>query len=192
MINNPGLVKFFQVLTYSVVKPVLLIMGSKFTSINNVGKGQILMANHISYFDFLLVPGCVKFSEFIKNGPFYSMTANKYLEIPIIGMWLQVNGAFHAHPNAQKKEYGIDASVKLLKRGNCLIIFPQGSLPRGRIRKPHNGVRVIANKTGSKIVPLFIGRISKFKFEVVSDKEFDSSEMTTEEIFHESLKLERK
>ena len=113
------------------------------------GTGFILASNHISYFDPPLVGCCVK-------REFYFFAKRELFRFKLFGWVLyQVN----ARPvnRAGVDRAAIDTAIEILKSGNALTVFPEGTRSKTKDFLPVKpGIGMIARQAEAAIVPAYI------------------------------------
>ncbi|MFD0586881.1 lysophospholipid acyltransferase family protein [Paenibacillus sp. GCM10027627] len=106
----------------------------------------ILASNHISNFDpptiGVLVPRKVHF-----------MAKEELFKIPVLGMLIRSFGAFPVKRGGVSKD-AIKSAITLLKSGEVMGIFPEGS--RSNAGAAKKGAAMIAFRSGATIVPVAI------------------------------------
>ena len=109
----------------------------------------IFAANHNSYADPPLVACGVR-------RPVYFMAKKELFGIPVLGWLIKRTHAFPVD-RAAADFSALNNAVNLLKAGNALLIFPEGTRHRkGKARKLKNGVAMLAVTTGARVVPVAI------------------------------------
>lgn len=117
--------------------------------------GVILCANHRSLWDPVLM-GCsvgrkVRF-----------MAKEELFKVPVLGMLIRSLGAFPVKRGKADIE-SIKTALTLLKEGNVLGMFPEGTRVRkGRKSDAKAGAALIAVKSGVPIVPMAISGSYRF------------------------------
>lgn len=114
----------------------------------------ILAANHISNWDppFL--------GTFAGRVVCY-MAKEELFKNPVLGAAIRALNAFPVKRGASDKS-AIKNAVKILKGGNCLGLFPEGTRSKtGKIGKAESGVSLIAAMTKAPIVPAAIVNTEK-------------------------------
>ncbi len=109
--------------------------------------GLVLVANHISYWDPVVV-GCAV------NRQVCFMAKAELFHIPLLGPVIRALGAFPVQ-RAKSDRNAIRTAVKLLKEGNVVGVFPEGTRSHtGKLMKPHLGAAMLAFKAGVPMLPV--------------------------------------
>jgi 1-acyl-sn-glycerol-3-phosphate acyltransferase len=96
------------------------------------------------------------FSLFISPRKVFFMAKEGVFHPAIFGALLLRLGAFPVHRNSADRE-SMRLAEEVLKRGQALILFPEGTRKSGTsIEALHDGVVFIASRSGAKIVPVGI------------------------------------
>jgi len=113
------------------------------------GKSIIVAANHISYFDPVIVSLATK-------RPIAFMAKEELFSVPMISQFIQILGAFAV--NRKKLEIATIKSAKaVLTTGWILGIFPEGTrITTGKIGNINKGFGSLAKSTNSEIIPIGI------------------------------------
>ena len=112
----------------------------------------LICANHSSWWDPVLLV-CALACDF----PLRIMAKEQLFKIPIIGGFIRRMGAFPV--DRGNSDIGaIKNSIKSLREGFSLLIFPEGTrVKKGQNVRPKGGVTMIAIRAGAKLLPVFIG-----------------------------------
>ncbi|MFH0702084.1 MAG: lysophospholipid acyltransferase family protein [bacterium] len=112
-------------------------------------KSILVAANHISFFDPVIVSLAVK-------RPVAYMAKQELFQVPIISQIIQILGAFAV--NREKLEISTIKSAKIILTTNWLLgIFPEGTrIKPGKIGNIHKGFGYLAKTTNSEILPIGI------------------------------------
>jgi 1-acyl-sn-glycerol-3-phosphate acyltransferase len=112
--------------------------------------GPVLIAPiHRSNVDFA-------FSLFISPRKVFFMAKEGIFHPAIFGALLTRLGAFPVDRTSADRE-SLRLSEEVLKRGQALVLFPEGTRKEGSVVEPlHDGAAFIAARTGAKIVPVGI------------------------------------
>jgi cytidylate kinase len=117
--------------------------------------GVILASNHISYYDppFVSV-SCPREVHFMAKRELFS--------IPILGFIIRNLNAFPVNRGKYDRQ-ALEAAINVLKRGEALIVFPEGTRSRkkGEFLSPKAGIGVLAREGQVPIVPTFISGSDK-------------------------------
>ncbi len=107
----------------------------------------ILAANHRSFLDPFVIGALV-------HRPVYYMAKRELFERPLQARLLSALGAFPVDRGASD-ERAMATAEAILARGDCVVIFPEGTRIRGdALGRPHRGVARLALRSGAKIVPI--------------------------------------
>ena len=109
--------------------------------------GVILAANHTSYLDPPLVGSAVR-------RPIHFMAKAELFGVPALGWFIARAHAFPVHRGAADRR-ALRTAVQLLRQGEVLLIFPEGTRsPDGRLMPAELGVGIIALRSGAPVVPV--------------------------------------
>jgi 1-acyl-sn-glycerol-3-phosphate acyltransferase len=110
----------------------------------------ILCANHISWWDPVLVANAIK-------RPIHFMAKIELFRHPIFAALMR---AIHAFPVDRGKPdlSAIRDSISIVKNGDLLGIFPEGTRQRGTgvLGEMHPGAALVALRSGSPVIPIAI------------------------------------
>lgn len=125
------------------------------------GKPFIVAANHVSWFDPFLVSHLFRFQ--LRFFPFRYPTAPiHYFTWKRPFIW-----AMGSYPvfKGQGLDKTLKESLKILRMGNNIVIFPEGKVKRqGRRRLARRGIAYLASKTKVPIVPCLIQGFEPHKY----------------------------
>ena len=139
----------------SVLAPLVRILFNvKTTGLENLPKGgYILVGNHLSYLDPLAFAYSVYFH--MKRAPHY-LAKEGLFRVPVLGCILPKVGQIPVYRSGRGNEEPMRAAKELLKAGQVVVIFPEGTLTRDPDLWPMRGksgaVR-LAVELGLPIVP---------------------------------------
>jgi len=112
--------------------------------------GTIIAPNHVSYWDPPLVGAA------LRGYRVHFMAKRELFRFPIFGMILKMIHTFpvdRGTPNIS----AFREALRLLNRGNTLVVFPEGGRGKeGRLKPPQPGVAWLADKTKLPVVPTLI------------------------------------
>jgi 1-acyl-sn-glycerol-3-phosphate acyltransferase len=141
----------------------------------------IIAANHISNVD---PPAIIPFVYKIR--PVSVMAKKELFKIKIIGSFFSYFGAIPVDRKAAGGDISaIKKSVEVLKKGGCLLIFPEGTRSKNKNIEPKAGIAYLAHKTSAQIVPVKIFNSENFlklgKILIMVGKPIDSNFIKTKD-----------
>lgn len=128
-----------------------ILRGMEVRGTENIpSRGAALIAcNHVAYFDPPLI-GSASPREF------YYMAKKELFENSLLGWLIDKYNAIPISRGSFDRE-GILKATEVLKKGNALLVFPEGTRSKdGDLKEPKLGVAKLALETGSPIVPACI------------------------------------
>lgn len=145
--------KFYTAM-WKLLRPlVLLLHPLEIQGKENLPDEPVLIcANHSSWWDPVLLV-CALACDF----PLRIMAKEQLFKIPIVGGFIRRMGAFPV--DRGNSDIGaIKNSIKSLKEGFSLLLFPEGTrVKKGQNVRPKGGATMIAIRAGVKLLPVFIG-----------------------------------
>jgi 1-acyl-sn-glycerol-3-phosphate acyltransferase len=113
--------------------------------------GCVLVANHVSFVDALVIAGCCKRSvRFVMY--------HKIFNAPVVGRFFKMANAIPIAPANEDRQImrsAFDEIQLALEKGHMVCIFPEGKLTAdGEINSFRRGIEKIVNATNVPIVPL--------------------------------------
>jgi 1-acyl-sn-glycerol-3-phosphate acyltransferase len=109
----------------------------------------ILAANHRSFLDPFVIGA-------LARRPVYYMAKRELFERPLQARLLSALGAFPVD-RGTGDEQAMDTARALLDRGECVVIFPEGTrIRRGPLAAPRRGAARLALQTGAPVVPVAV------------------------------------
>ena len=122
--------------------------------LDNVPRGAavIVASNHASYVDPPLIGG-------VFPGRLRYLAKESLFGIPLLGSLIRALGAVPVRrDDGQNAGAVMKSLLSLLKSGECVLLFPEGSRsPDGRIKPLEAGVALLSVKTGVPVLPVYIG-----------------------------------
>ncbi|MEK7595560.1 MAG: 1-acyl-sn-glycerol-3-phosphate acyltransferase [Patescibacteria group bacterium] len=116
-----------------------------------INKPLIIASNHQHFLDPFFVMASLSFKDFLKCLPIRFITANKYMKFPLLPLLLTF-GCYKA--NKEENYSCTDESIKFIKNGFTVFIFPEGGIVKEKLNNPKIGVGVIAIKSTAKVLPV--------------------------------------
>lgn len=153
---RPRRIGFWYRLAVSVVKPLLLLFTSRrWRGGENIPRsgGVILAANHISYVDPLMVAHFV-----YEHGRLVRFLAKQSLfEVPFIGRVVRGAHQIPVRRGTADAAAALTAAVDALNRGECVLVYPEGTATRDPQLWPmvaRTGIARLALTTGVPVIPI--------------------------------------
>lgn len=138
---------------YSFLRAIFQVLfslfGLKSEGLHNIAeKGPlILAANHVSYWDAIVVAAAVK-------RPIHFMGKAELFDYPLLGYFIKKLNAFPVRRGIADRN-AIKKALLVLEEGKILGIFPEGMRNlKGEDLKAQAGVAMIALKSGAPVVPV--------------------------------------
>ena len=139
----------------AVVRPLLMLLTRREWKGAELlpAQGFILAANHISHADPLLLAHFVHDSGI----PPRFLAKASVLDFPLIGRVLRSTGQIPVYRESAAAHDAYVAAVSAVRRGACIIIYPEGTLTRDAALWPmtgKTGAARIALTTGCPVMPV--------------------------------------
>lgn len=132
-------------------------------NLENIKDPVIFACNHLSNSDALVL------NKVIKNNDITYVAGVKLSQNPVTSLGLGVVNIVPINPNTADKA-AIEKTVKILKQGRSILIFPEGTRSRtASMIKVHKGVLLLSRLTGLPIVP--VGICGTEKLLPINDKD---------------------
>lgn len=153
---RPRRIGFWYRLAVIVVKPLLLLFTSRrWQGGENIPRtgGVILAANHISYVDPLMVAHFV-----YEHGRLVRFLAKQSLfEVPFIRRVVKGAQQIPVRRGTADAAAALTAAVDALNRGECVLVYPEGTATRDPHLWPmvaRTGIARLALTTGVPVIPI--------------------------------------
>ncbi|WLR56647.1 lysophospholipid acyltransferase family protein [Mesobacillus subterraneus] len=135
-------------------KTFMALTGSQIEveGLHHIPEGPVLFAsNHESNFDIPVLLGAIE-------KPFGFISKIEVKKVPVLSSWMEaINCVFIDRKNRDKAADSIMSGVELLKKGNSLVIFPEGTRSKGApVGLFKAGGFRLAKDSGVPIVPISI------------------------------------
>ncbi len=115
--------------------------------------GFVLCPNHVSYIDPLIVAHLL-----VDQGrPGRFLAKAELFELPVIGRLLRGAGQIPVYRASREASAAYQAAVQAVRDGECVIVYPEGTItrdPQGWPMVGKTGAARIALATGAPVVPL--------------------------------------
>ena len=145
---NPILYRLARLLLVPLFRLYFRLEGIGAESVPRTG-AAILAANHRSFLDPFVIGA-------LARRPVYYMAKRELFAHPLQAWLLSSLGAFPVDRGAGD-EQAMETARALLRRGECVVIFPEGTrIRRGPLAAPHRGVGRLALQSGAMVVPIAV------------------------------------
>ena len=115
--------------------------------------GVIIAVNHLSYVDPLLVGHLLydagRIPRFMGKAELFTW--------PVVGPVMRVAGQIPVHRNGPDAASALDDAVRALAAGECVVIYPEGTVtrdPDGWPMAARTGVARLARVSGAPVIPV--------------------------------------
>lgn len=124
-------------------------------------KGVILMSNHTSIIDPILLAAALPLRSGLRPLFYVSLSPEHYTHLKMRyiagGLIFRLWGAYPAYRGAATYEEIFKEHIRLLRHGKTVSIFPEGGITKtGSLGEAKPGVARLAEITGAVIVPIHI------------------------------------
>ena len=159
---SPKMAKLIEILPSSFVKAIstrvingyikkyanITIRGME--NISNVKRPVIFLCNHLSNSDGLIL------NSVLENEDLTFIAGVKLSENPVTNLGINMIKTIPIKPNCADKD-AISKTIKLVKSGNSILIFPEGTRSRSAsMIEAKKGILLIAKFTGVPVIPVGI------------------------------------
>lgn len=140
---------------HSFGRGMLKATGSKVTvtGLENIPQDRavLFIGNHQSYFDIPLLMGYL-------DKPLGFIAKVEMKKIPIVSKWMaEMKGVFMDRSDRRKSLQAIKDGIEILKNGQSLVIFPEGTRSKSDTMDEFKaGSVTLATKSGAPVVPVTI------------------------------------
>jgi 1-acyl-sn-glycerol-3-phosphate acyltransferase len=119
--------------------------------------GAVLAPMHRSYLDTLAV------GVSLRKRRFRAMAKYELFFVPVIGRAIALGGGFPVRRGVQDME-AYATAMELLRRGDMLLVFPEGTRNRHGKARPQLGAARLALDAGAAFVPVAINGTERIRF----------------------------
>lgn len=136
------------------VRPALaLLLRRTWVGMGSIKPGSIIVANHISELDPLIIAESVYVQgllpRFLAKSPLF--------KIPLVGRVLKATGQIPVERGGPGAKLSLEAAAEVIGRGGVIIIYPEGTLTQDPDKWPmqaRTGAARLALKTNAPVVPV--------------------------------------
>lgn len=149
---------FYKIIHHLVRWIFKIFFGMKVSGEENVpSEGRIIVAsNHISALD----PPAVAVAT---NRELHFLAKKELFSVPLLGYFIKHLNAFPVDRGAGDIK-ALKTFISHLKQDNAIILFPEGTRSRdGELGKAKEGVGMLATKTNSDIIPVYVSGTRKVR-----------------------------
>ncbi|PWD49399.1 1-acyl-sn-glycerol-3-phosphate acyltransferase [Serinibacter arcticus] len=139
-----------------LIRPFLRLISKRtWYGVENLDRseGFIVAANHVSTLDPLTTAHVL----YNNGAPPRIMAKAELFKVPIFGALLRSSGQIPVHRNSRNAAESLDGARAALAAGECVMIFPEGTLtldPEGWPMVARTGVARLALSTRAPVLPL--------------------------------------
>jgi 1-acyl-sn-glycerol-3-phosphate acyltransferase len=138
-----------------VLRPVFRLSGEGLDNIPADG-GVVLAPMHRSYVDTLAV------GVPVKQRRFRAMAKYELFLVPLLGRTIALGGGFPVRRAVQDME-AYETALRMLREGEMLLVFPEGTRNRDGNARPQLGAARLALEAGAALVPVSIAGSDRIK-----------------------------
>lgn len=117
------------------------------------GQGVVVAANHLSWFDPLLL---LHYSN-DSNRPARFLAKDSLFELPVLGTVMSGAGTIPVHRESKQAGSAVRSAVKAVRQGEAIWVYPEGTITRDPELWPmagKSGAARIALESGAPVVPV--------------------------------------
>lgn len=142
-----------------IVPPIFRLWLRKVNGLENIPRDEpfIIAANHISYYETLLLP-CIIVQAL--NKKMHALVNERYWNIPIAKFFLNLWGGIPVYlgkekNSKEKNKKAFQITLYYLKNGEIMMIFPEGKRsPDGKLQKAYSGAAKLALLSKVPVLPI--------------------------------------
>ncbi|WP_051281090.1 lysophospholipid acyltransferase family protein [Actinomyces slackii] len=115
--------------------------------------GFIAVANHLTELDSLTAMRALVDQDV----PVYSLAKSSLFSVPVLGSILRAGGQIPVHRTSTDAAGSLAEAERLLRAGESIMVFPEGTLSRDPLRWPmtgKTGAARLAMRTGAPVLPM--------------------------------------
>jgi 1-acyl-sn-glycerol-3-phosphate acyltransferase len=152
-----GRLGFWYRLAIGILKPPTVVLTRRRTSGAELvpAGGVILAVNHISHADPVVLADCVLYD--LRRAPRFLAKRELFRGNGLVGRVMRGAGQIPVDRNAPDASKALSPAVQALRRGETVVIYPEGTVSRDPGKWPmraRTGVARLALLSGAPVVPL--------------------------------------
>ncbi len=163
-------ISLLQIILYPFFWIVNFFLKSKITynlKPEDFKRGVILVANHQSRLDFVLIYTGIPFHRLVKMLPLYQLTAEKYMNTWWKKIYMTAVGCIPVETMSKEKAIiGLLDITEKIMDNNTILIFPEGKVVSHKQPQPKifSGVGYLFHKYQKKLLPISLRGFSDVTF----------------------------
>ena len=120
-------------------------------------KGSILVANHQSRLDFLLIHMGIPLHRYVQMLPIYQLTSDTYMNTWLKKVFLTIGGCIAINVDSKfKSTVGLLTLLDKVEKGNSVLIFPEGKVVRTNAVQFFAGAGYLLQKSTKLVIPIYL------------------------------------
>ena len=147
---------FYRFAARGAIIPFLkAVSRQKVTGTENIPRegGFITVANHLTDLDSLTAMRAMVDADV----PVYSLAKSTLFDVPVLGSILRAGGQIPVHRATKEAGDSLKEAERVLRSGDVIMVFPEGTLSRDPLQWPmtgKTGAARLAMATGAPVVPM--------------------------------------
>lgn len=147
---------FYRFAARGAIIPFLkAVSRQKVTGTENIPRegGFITVANHLTDLDSLTAMRAMVDADV----PVYSLAKSTLFDVPVLGAILRAGGQIPVHRATKEAGDSLKEAERVLRSGEVIMVFPEGTLSRDPLQWPmtgKTGAARLAMATGAPVVPM--------------------------------------
>ena len=147
---------FYRFAARGAIIPFLkAVSRQKVTGTENIPPegGFITVANHLTDLDSLTAMRAMVDADV----PVYSLAKSTLFDVPVLGAILRAGGQIPVHRATKEAGDSLKEAERVLRSGDVIMVFPEGTLSRDPLQWPmtgKTGAARLAMATGAPVVPM--------------------------------------
>jgi len=169
-----GVITSFQFVAYLVLHiPIHTIFRSKRVlpkNIGNLSRGSLLVANHQSMVDPVVIMGNLPFRVFWNIVPVRFPTDHDFMKIPVLRTGLRLLGCYDVGATPKARACALLRTCELLRENETILLFPEGSIAKFEVKEFLHGIEFFLRETQRVIFIRMDGFNDPVRRHIISNK----------------------